>query len=277
MKMIKIISFSMLALLSVIACKNQEVSLIIKGSDTVLPLTQKLAEVYMSTHAEANITVVGGGSGVGIAALQDATTDIAMSSRDLKLNEKLKLQESGKEFIESIIAYDALSVIVHPDNKVEQLTREQIEGIFTGAITNWKEVGGADEKIIAYSRESSSGTYEFFKEHVLDKKNYATGILMMPATGAMVQSVSQTKGAIGYIGFAYMNENVKALKISYDEGKTFVAPSVENAMNKSYPISRPLIYIYNKETQANAQEFVDFIFSTEGQDIVKKVGYIPVK
>jgi len=277
MKHLKIFALISLIAITIIACSTKELSLIIKGSDTVLPLTQKLAEVFMNKHPEANITVVGGGSGVGIAALQDGTTDIAMSSRDLKLNEKMKLQENGKEFAESIIAYDALSIIVHPDNTIEQLTREQIEGIFTGAITNWKEVGGTDEKIVAYSRESSSGTYEFFKEHVLNKKNYASGILMMPATGAIVQSVGQTKGAIGYIGFAYMDEKVKALKVSYDEGKTFVEPSVKNAMDKSYPVSRPLMYIHPKSLSENTQAFLDFIFSEEGQAIVAKVGYIPIK
>lgn len=248
--------------------------LTVKGSDTVLPLTQKEAETFMKKNTSASITVIGGGSGVGIAAFLDGTTDIAMSSRKIKMSEKMKLQDAGKAYKEVTIAFDALSVIVNPANKVKQLTREQLEGIFTGKITNWKDVGGDDEKIIAYSRESSSGTFEFFKEHVLNGKNYGTAILMMPATGAIVQSVSQTKGAIGYIGFAYMEKTVKHLNVSYDKGKTFVEPTVANAKNKSYPIVRPLYYYYLTKDGAKVKSFIDYILSGDGQKVVSEVGYI---
>lgn len=207
----------------------QKVVCKIKGSDTVLPLSQKEAENYMKKNPGSSITVTGGGSGVGLSAIMSGTTDIAQSSRAMKMDEKLKMQEAGKAFKEVIIGYDALAVIVHPSNKVNQLTREQLEGIFTGKIANWKEVGGADLKIIVYSRETSSGTYEFFKEHVLNKRNYTASALLMAATGAIVQSVSQTPGAIGYVGLAYIEKNIKAIKVSYDKGKTFVAPSIENA------------------------------------------------
>src|ERR1039458_9749704 len=173
--------------------------------------------MFMKKNKDASITVVGGGSGIGITALLDGSTDIAMSSRELKVDEKLKLKE--KKIKQVIIAHDALAVIVNPKNKVSQLTREQIEGIYTGAISNWKDVGGDDEKIVVYSRESSSGTYEFFKEHVMSKKNYAATVLNMPATGAIVQSVKQTKGAIGYVGLAYMEKEVKDIAVAYD-GKT---------------------------------------------------------
>ena len=246
----------------------------IKGSDTVLPLSQKEAETFMKKNATAKITVIGGGSGVGIAAFLDGTTDIAMSSRKMKMSEKMKLQDAGKAFKEVTIAFDALSAIVNPANKVSQLTREQLEGIFTGKITNWKEVGGDDEKIVAYSRESSSGTYEFFKEHVLSNKNYGSAILMMPATGAIVQSVSQTKGAIGYIGFAYIEKNVKALKVSYDKGKTFVEPTIANAKNKTYPVVRPLYYYYLTKDEQRVKPLLDFILSPDGQKVVSEVGYI---
>lgn len=165
----------------------------IKGSDTCLPLSQTEAENFINKNKSAKITVTGGGSGVGISALMEGTTDIAMSSRKMKFDEKVKLQEAKKSTKEVVIAYDALAVVVHPSNKVSNLTREQLEGIFTGKIKNWKEVGGADMKIVAYSRETSSGTYEFFKESVLKNKNYMNGILSMPATGAIIQSVSQTK------------------------------------------------------------------------------------
>jgi len=256
--------------------KTEKTQLTVKGSDTVLPLSQKEAEDYMKKDSTISISVVGGGSGVGVTALMEGTTDIAMSSRDLKTDEKLKLSESKKEIEQVTVAFDALSVIVNPANKVKQLTREQLEKIFTGQITNWKDVGGANEKIIVYSRESSSGTYEFFKEHVMNKKNYASSVLNMPATGAIVQSVSQTVGAIGYIGLAYETKEIKQLAISYDEGKTFVAPSIEAAKDKTYPISRPLYYIYDKTNAGKVKSFVDYVLSAEGQKIVAEIGYVPL-
>lgn len=249
----------------------------IKGSDTCLPLTQSEAENFMNKNKAAKVTVTGGGSGVGISALMDGTTDIAMSSRKMKFDEKVKMQEAKKNAKEMVVAYDALAVVVHPSNKVSNLTREQLEGIFTGKIKNWKEVGGADMKIVAYSRETSSGTYEFFKESVLKNKNYMNGILSMPATGAIIQSVSQTKGAIGYVGLAYLNKDTKPVHISYDGGKTFIEPTFVNAKNKSYPIVRPLFYYYEAKNEGKVKPFIDYVLSAEGQDIVKKVGYLPVK
>ena len=248
----------------------------IKGSDTCLPLSQTEAENFINKNKSAKITVTGGGSGVGISALMEGTTDIAMSSRKMKFDEKVKLQEAKKSTKEVVIAYDALAVVVHPSNKVSNLTREQLEGIFTGKIKNWKEVGGADMKIVAYSRETSSGTYEFFKESVLKNKNYMNGILSMPATGAIIQSVSQTKGAIGYVGLAYVSPRTKTLSVSYD-GSHYAAPTVENATNKTYPIVRPLYYYYNVKNKEQVAPLIDFILSPEGQEIIKKSGYIPVK
>lgn len=250
---------------------------IIKGSDTMLPLSQKLAEQYMKANKGKAITVNGGGSGVGIAALMDGTTDLAMASRRVKFTEKQKMQESGKTAKEVIIAYDALAVIVNLGNKVTNLTREQLEAIFTGKITNWKQVGGEDMKIVCYSRETSSGTYEFFKENVLKNKNYMNGIMSMPATGAIMQSVGQTKGAIAYVGLAYLNKNVKAIHVSYDKGKTYIVPSIANAKNKTYPIVRPLFYYYEIKIEKRVKPYLDYVLSPEGQKIVTQVGYIPVK
>lgn len=249
----------------------------IKGSDTVLPLAQKEAETFMKKNSGQSITVIGGGSGVGIAALIDGSTDIAMSSRSLKMDERLKLQDAGRAFKEVKIAFDALTVIVNPSNKVSKLTREQLEGIFTGKIKNWKDVGGDDMAIVVYSRESSSGTYEFFREHVMNRKNYATSVLSMPATGAIVQSVSQTKGAIGYIGIAYDAKSVKNIAVSYDKGKTYVDATVENAKNKTYPIVRPLFFYYTNSMEKKVKSFVDYILSSEGQTVVSQVGYITLK
>jgi phosphate transport system substrate-binding protein len=255
----------------------QKVTCKVKGSDTVLPLSQKEAEEFMKKSSGSAITVTGGGSGVGLASLIAGTTDIAQSSRPMKMDEKMKMKEAGKAYKEVTIAYDALAVVVNPRNKVSQLTREQLEGIFTGKISNWKEVGGDDVKIIVYSRESSSGTFEFFKEHVLNKKNFANSALLMPATGAIVQSVSQTEGAIGYIGLAYLENDVKAIKVSYDKGKTFVVPNVETAKNKTYPITRPLFYYFLTSIEKSVSPFVNFILSDEGQKLVEKVGYVPLK
>ncbi len=246
----------------------------IKGSDTCLPLVQKEAEDFMKADKSHSVTVIGGGSGVGISALMDGTTDAAMASRALKMDEKLKLQEAGKNLKTTIMAYDALSVVVNPANKVDQLTREQLEGIFTGKIKNWKEVGGDDMQIIVYSRESSSGTFEFFKEKVLMNKNYASSALMMPATGAIIQSVAQTKGAIGYVGLAYVEKTVKDVKVSFDKGKTFTPASYENAKNKTYPIVRPLYLFYTGKVESMIKPFVDYILSATGQKIVQEVGYI---
>jgi phosphate transport system substrate-binding protein len=249
----------------------------IKGSDTCLPVSQKEAEMFMKSHSGTAVTVTGGGSGVGISALIEGTTDIAQSSRKIKFDERQKMQAAGKTAKEVTIAWDALAIIVNPANGVSKLTREQLEGIFTGKIKNWKEVGGADMNIVPYSRETSSGTYEFFKESVLKNKNYMNGIMSMPATGSIVQSVSQTRGAIGYVGLAYLNDKVKALQVSYDGGKTYVAPSVENARNKSYPVVRPLYYYYEKSAEATVKPFIDYVLSPEGQKIVSEVGFITVK
>lgn len=247
----------------------------IKGSDTCLPLVQKEAEAYGKKNPAMRLSVTGGGSGVGIAALMDGSAQLAMSSRKMKMDEKLKLQDAGKSYKEVVFAQDALAVIVHPKNSVSQLTRQQLEDIYTGKITNWKQVGGSDMKIIVYSRETSSGTYEFFKEHVMKNKNYANTALNMPATGAIVQSVSQTPGAIGYVGLAYLEGDVKALSVSYD-GKTFVKPTIENAINKSYPVTRPLFFYYQPSVEKQIKPFIDFVLSAEGQGIVKQVGYVPL-
>ena len=272
-----ILTIAAFLLLAPVANYAQKVVCKVKGSDTCLPLSQKEAEEFMKKNSGSSISVIGGGSGVGLAALQNGTTDIAQSSRKMKLDEKQKLLDAGKAFKEVTISFDALAVIVNPANKISQLKREQLEAIFTGKITNWKDVGGDDEKIIVYSRESSSGTFEFFKEFVMNKKNYAASALLMPATGAIVQSVSQTKGAIGYVGLAYVEKTVKALKVSYDNGKTYIEPSVATAMNKTYPITRPLFYYYLSSIEKNVKPFVDFILSAEGQKIVLQEGYVPLK
>lgn len=249
----------------------------VKGSDTVLPLTQKLTEGFTKLRPSARVMVTGGGSGVGISALQSGTTDIAQASRRVKFSERQKIQEGGQTLREVTIAYDALAIVVHPANKVGRLTREQLEGIFTGKITNWKQLGGEDLKIVPYARETSSGTYEFFREVVLKNKNYMSGIMSMPATGVIIQSVSQTKGAIGYVGLAYLSDKVKGIAVSFDGGKSFVQPSVENAKKKTYPVVRPLYYYYKASSEREVKPFVDYALSLEGQKVVAEVGFIPLR
>lgn len=249
----------------------------VKGSDTVLPLTQKLTEGFTKLRPSARVMVTGGGSGVGISALQSGTTDIAQASRRVKFSERQKIQEGGQTLREVTIAYDALAIVVHPDNKVGRLTREQLEGIFTGKITNWKQLGGEDLRIVPYARETSSGTYEFFREVVLKNKNYMSGIMSMPATGVIIQSVSQTKGAIGYVGLAYLSDKVKGIAVSFDGGKSFVQPSVENAKKKTYPVVRPLYYYYKASSEREVKPFVDYALSLEGQKVVAEVGFIPLR
>lgn len=269
-------SLSILAATLLLAQVSFAQKISVKGSDTVLPLAQKEAESYMLTKSGTSISVTGGGSGVGIAALIDGTTDIATASRSIKMEEKMKLNSANKPYVEAQVAWDALAVIVNPSNKVSKLTRQQLEDIFTGKVTNWKDVGGADQKIIVYSRETSSGTYEFMKEHVMSKKNFANNVLSMPATGAIIQSVGQTKGAIGYVGLAYLEKKVKAIQVSFD-GVKYVTPSFANAHNGTYPIVRPLYFYYLKSSENTLKPFINFVKSSKGQAIVKEVGYIPLK
>lgn len=248
----------------------------IKGSDTVLLLSQMEAENYMKADASRSVTVTDGGSSVGIAALLEGKTEIAQTSRKIRFDERQKLQERGKTIKEVVIAYDALAVVTHPSNKVTNLTREQLEGIFTGKIKNWKEVGGEDMKIVPYARETSSGTYEFFRESVLQNKNYVSGIISMPTNGTIIQSVSQNREAIGYVGLASLSKEVKVIHISYDKGSTFTEPSVENAKNETYPVVRPLFYYYEAGSEKKVEDFIGYVLSPEGQQIVSETGFVTV-
>ena len=271
-----ILAFAVMAAASVAGQK-------IKGSDTVLPVSQEGAEMYMKQNPQARVTVTGGGSGVGISALMDGTTDIAMASRSIKFGEKMKLSSAGKQLREAVVAYDALAVIVNPQNPITHLTRTQLEAIFRGKVTNWNQVTdpvtgrrGPELKIIVYSRETSSGTNEFLKTNVQHEKTNKAGVLSMPATGAVIQSVSQTRGAIGYVGMAYVNKNVKALKVSYD-GRRFVYPNMANGRNHTYPIIRELYYYYTADKANVVEPFIRYLLSPEGQQIVMKSGYVPAK
>ncbi len=248
----------------------------IKGSDTMLPLVQAMSEIYMDTNPSSLVTVTGGGSGTGITALEDGTVDMAMASRALKMSEKLSLKSSGRPYKEIVIAYDALSIILHNSNKVGKLTRQEIEDIFVGKITNWKEVGGKDMPIVVYTRTSSSGTYEFMKKFVMQKKEFVASSISVASNSGIVQSVSQTPGAISYCGLAYVEDIIKPVAVSFDEGKTYVKPTFKNALYQEYPISRPLYFYHIDDDTEKIKPFIQFVLTELGQKLVTHKGYIPV-
>lgn len=248
----------------------------IKGSDTMVILSQKWAEVYMKKKPGIVIQVTGGGSGVGLAALINGSTDIANSSRPIKPSELGKIKAKYKRNgIEVACAKDGLSVFLNKGNSVSELTMQQLGAIFSGKITNWKEVGGADAKIQLYGRESSSGTFEFFKEHVV-KTDFAPSCQTLPGTAAVVNAVKKDKYSIGYGGAAYA-EGVKDCAVKKDAKTKGVLPSEATIKNKTYPIARYL-YMYLKETPTGeTKAFIDWILSAQGQSYVSSVGYYPLK
>lgn len=243
----------------------------IVGSDTVLPVAQRAAELFMEKNPDVIVSVTGGGSGVGIAALIDGTTDIADASRGIKDEETTEAEANGITPTEFKIADDGLSVIVNPELGVVGLSTEQIKGIFTGTIKNWSEVGGPDLQIVAITRDNSSGTYAFFKEEVLDDEDFRADALTEPSNGNIVKNVAQTKGAIGYVGLAYLNDTVSSLQVDA------VAPSLETVKDGSYPISRPLFMYTNGEPAGAIKAYLDFVLSAEGQAIIEEIGFIPVQ
>lgn len=249
----------------------------VKGSDTLVILAQKWAEVYMSKHPETKIQVTGGGSGIGFAALQNNTTDIADASRPIKAAEKVAcIKAFGKAPREYKVALDGLSVYVHAENKVNELSLEQLEKIFTGKATNWKDVGGSDAPITVYSRENSSGTYEFFKEHILKGQDFVSSAQTMPGTAALLQSVSRDKNGIGYGGAAY-GHGAKVLKIKQTADSPAIEPTDENVISGKYPIWRYLFnYLNPDKDKGEIAAYLKWIRSPEGQKIVKDVGYYPL-
>jgi phosphate transport system substrate-binding protein len=255
------------------AANAQSISL--KGSDTVLPLAQAEAEEFMVENSGKSVTVTGGGSGVGITALIDGEVDIATASREMKSEEIEAAKTNGINPVETTIAYDGISVIVNPQNPVTQLTFDQLRGIYNGSVSNWKDIGGEDKEIVVISRDSSSGTYEYFKEEVLQGDEYRADALTQPATGGIVGEVSQNTNAIGYIGVAYLDESVKALNL--DAGNGSEAPTSENILSGAYPLSRALYFYTNGEPSGLTKEFIDFVTSEEGQSLVTEVGYFPTK
>lgn len=252
----------------------------VKGSDTMVHLVSQWSEGFMAAHPDLSVSVTGGGSGTGIAALINGTTDICMASRDIKEEELELAGQQGLTPREHAVALDGIVVVVNPQNPIDQLTVEQLAKIFTGEYQNWNQAGGPDQPILVTSRESSSGTYVFFQEHVLNKKDYTPSARLMPATSGIIQAVSADAGAIGYVGLGYAEEakgEVKTISVKPDESSAAVAPSEETVISGDYPISRPL-FLYTKDAPSAAtQAFVDYCLGPEGQETVRGAGYVPVQ
>lgn len=261
---------------------KQEESIQIKGSDTMVNLGQAWAEVFMEDKPDTLIAVTGGGSGTGIAALLNKTCDIAQSSRDISEKERKLAQGQGIDIKELKVGIDALAVVVHPDNPVRELTIDQLSGIFTRKFRNWKELGGNDESILVLSRERNSGTHVFFLEEVVRKgdksstEEFAPDVLMMPSSQAIEQEVAVNKSAIGYFGLGYMSERVRALSVKSEKAEAFMPPTLETALNGSYPLARPLYFYLPGEPKGVVAEFVDFVLSEKGQSVVLDMHFIPL-
>jgi phosphate transport system substrate-binding protein len=253
-----------------------------KGSDTLVNLALAWAEQYRVVKPDVSIAVTGGGSGTGIAALINGTVDIANASRKMKEKEIAAAQENGIEPIEFVVAVDALAVIVHPDNPVNELTIGQLADIFTGRVTNWSEVGGHDGPIIILSRETNSGTHVYFLEEVVrkgDKENkdiFAPQTLLMPSSVGITSELRRNPNAIGYDGLGYVTEHEKVIAVAPDVGSGYVVPSVETGADGSYPIARGL-YMYTAGVpDGTVAEYLDWIRGPAGQDIVAELGFVPL-
>lgn len=252
-------------------------SITVKGSDTLVVLAQKWAEVYMFKHTDIKIQVTGGGTGTGFAALQNNTTDLCNASRKIKAKEiEQCIKSFGKRPNEYKVALDGLSVYVNSKNTIETLSMEDLEGIFTGKIKNWKTVGGIDAPIIVYSRENSSGTYEFFKDHVLKGKDFVADAQTLPGTASVLSAVTKDVNAIGYGGAAY-GSSTKSIKISVKKGEDGIAPTEENVLSGKYPIWRYLyVYVAPEFDKGDITAYLKWIRSDDGQKLVKEVGYYPL-
>ena len=262
----------------------------IKGSDTMVNLAQRWAEEYMAKNDDITIQVTGGGSGTGIASLLNGTTNIANASRELKENEYERAENNNIDPNEIEVALDGIAVIVNPGNPVDNLTVQQLSDIFSGKISNWSELGGADREIVLYGRENSSGTYEFFKDNVLGRDEAGTQVDFAPSTqvlqgtAALGEAVARDDKGIGYGGVGYFaeREDVKILRVKENESAKAVAPAGNGEVNyeviwsREYPISRYLYIYTNGEPQGEVKGFVDYVTSEEGQELVKTMEYIPL-
>ena len=257
----------------------------VKGSDTMVILGQRWAEEYMKERKDVTIQVTGGGSGTGIAALLNGTTTLANSSRPIKAEERDAAKKNGIDVVEIKTAMDALAVVVNASNPVDRLTVKQAGMIYSGYINNWKQAGGPDRKIIRYTRESNSGTYVFFKEHVLNNRDYAADAQTMPGTSAVAEAVAKDPAGIGFGGVAYFatNPKLRILKIARDEKSEPITPllaggriNFDVVWSQTYPIARYL-YVYSAgQPKGAVKEYLDWILGAKGQEIVEKIEYVPL-
>ena len=265
------------------AMAKNATSIQVKGSDTMVNLVQAWAEAYMKNNAGSFIAVTGGGSGTGFAAMIGGTCDIAAASRSIKPKEIELASKKGIDPKEFKVALDGLAVVVNPKNPVSRLTLDQLAGIFTGKVKNWKEVGGDDAKIVILSREVNSGTHVYFKEHVLrkgdekSKEEFSPDALLLPSSQAIADEVAQNPSAIGYYGMGYIGSGQKALLVAKEGNSGYVAPKTEDVTSGLYPISRPLFMYIKGDPQGDVKKFMDFIFSDEGQSVVSKMDFVPLK
>ena len=246
-----------------------------KGSDTMVRLGQRWAEEYMKTHSDITVQVSGGGSGTGIAALLNGGTDICQASRDMKEKEYADAEAKKIKLRRVAMALDGIAVFVNDANPVKELSLEQLRGIYTGSITNWKEVGGPSHVIVIYGRENNSGTYGYFKEHVLKNEDFAEVTQTLPGTAAVVSAVVNDKFGIGYGGVAW-DKGVRALPIRKDEKTAAVEPTLENIISGSYPISRELYWFFNGVPTGDIKQFMNWALSEDGQKVAQAVDYVPL-
>ena len=253
-----------------------------KGSDTLVNLALAWAEAYVGEHPEVRISVTGGGSGTGIAALINGTVDIANASRAMKPEEIAAAQDNGITPVEFSVARDAIAVVVHPSNPVDGLTLRQISDMYTGRITNWSQVGGEDRPIVLLSRESNSGTHVYFLENVIrmgDKKSdllFFSDTLLMPSSEGISTEVRQNPNAIGYDGLGYVTPDQKMVAVASEEGRAYVLPSIETVNDGTYAISRPLYMYTAGDPTGDVKEYLDWILS-DGQAVVLELGFVPLQ
>lgn len=245
-------------------------SIVIKGSTTVLPIAQGTLEAFMKKNPDVQISLSGGGSGEGIKALIDKTADIATSSREIKKEEITLAQTKGIKPAAHVVAHDAIIPVVHPKNKVSNLSIDQLSQIYQGKITNWKEVGGEDLKIVVISRDSSSGTFESWDHFVMKKAKVTPKAQMLASNGAIVTAIAKNRYAIGYLGIGYINKSVKSLQVNS------VTASVQTALSKEYPLSRELYMYTDGDAKGDVAKYLGFVKSAEGQKIVVKEGFVPL-
>jgi len=255
---------------------GQKQTIRISGSTTVLPIVQKAADQYMAAHPYADIQITGGGSGVGIQAIGAKTVDIGMSSREVTKDEMTKYPS----FVVTTVAQDGIAVIVNPSNEIKFITQDQVKNIYLGTITKWTEINGANvpgtnNQIVVIGRDSASGTRTYFDEVVLLKATPTKNMLEKNSNGAVLQTVAQTPGSIGYISIGFVSKDVKALPIWWNS-QQFIAPTLDNVKTRTYPISRDLYVITNGQPSGLTGDFIRYILGPEGQKIVTDEGYVPL-